>query len=236
MMQRFLPVLAFCAILPFGAAQAQEYSPNRWKETSRLNPFDQEVDYTDTIFLNTTDRNIIDIIIGGYAYHGVIDGDSLDVKKRTFEVVKNEPGEIRLKFRKLTHIFTRELKGSAAADADAVAAQNAIPSGPVKKINMKQLYGTWKVYKKVPREGTSVDIQKVQYIKMLQVFRKAEKGKKGSLTSSSNLVMSIKGYKGPEIQYLTTLNQPKSLKVLKQSTTELLVEDENSIIYFLKKW
>jgi hypothetical protein len=235
-MQRLLPVLAFCAFFPFRILNAQDYSSNRWKETSRLNPFDQEVDYTDTVFLLSTDRNVMDVVIGGYAYRGTINGDSLDIRKRTFEVVKNEPGEIRLRFKKLTHVFTRELKGQAAADAEAVAAQNAIPANPVKKISLRPLYGTWKVYKKVPREGISVDIRKMQYIKMLQVFRKAQQGKKGILTSSSNLVMAIKDIKGPEIRYLTTLQQPKSLKVLKQNATELLLEDENHMVYFLKKW
>jgi hypothetical protein len=77
---------------------AQEYSPNRWKETSRLNVFEQEVAYTDTVRMLTTDRNTFDIVIGGYAYRGTVDGDSLDVKKRTFQIISNEPEEVRLRF------------------------------------------------------------------------------------------------------------------------------------------
>ncbi len=234
-MQRFFTVLTLCTLTTLQSASAQEYSPNRWKETTRYNPFDQEVDYTDTVFLNTFDRQTIDLVIGGYAYRGTVEGDSLDVKKRTFEVVKNDPEEIRLKFRKLTHIFTREPKGTAGADAEAFAAQNKVPDVPVKKINSKHLYGTWLVYKKTLREGVTADVHKIQYLKKLEIFRKAHKGAKGRLTSASNLEMPLKGWKGGALKFLTTLQQPRSLSVLKQSPAELLLEDENKVVYFLKK-
>lgn len=235
-MQRFFTVLTLCTLTTLNVATAQEYSPNRWKETTRLNPFDQEADYTDTVWLNTFDRHTIDIVIGGYAYQGTVAGDSLDIKKRTFEVVKNDPEEIRLKFKKLTHIFTRELKGAAGADAEAFAAQNKIPDVPVKKINQKQLYGTWLVYKKPLRKERTSDVHKMQYLKKLEIFRKAQKGAKGRLTNASNLVMPVKGWKGKELKYRTTLQQTRSLSVLKQSPAELLLEDENKVVYFLKKY
>jgi hypothetical protein len=214
---------------------AQEYSPNRWKETSRLNVFEQEVAYTDTVRMLTTDRNTFDIVIGGYAYRGTVDGDSLDVKKRTFQIISNEPEEVRLRFKNLIHVFTRELKDNIAADAEAFAEKNKIPDGPAKKVNASKLNGVWLVYKKQPREGVEIDIKTIQYLKMLTIYRTPQKGAKGSLVTANNLAMKVKAIKGSTVKFTNTFNQGKVLKILRQSGNELLLEDENQMIYFLKK-
>lgn len=230
-----LTLLAGLFCLCAGTPYAQEYSPNRWKETSRFNEHDEEVAYRDTVFMLTTDRNLFDIVIGGYAYRGTIDGDSLNVKKRTFQVMQNEPEEIKLRFKNLTHVFTRELKGDVAADAEAFAAKNKIPDAPAKKINAKQLNGTWLVYKKQVREGATVDIKTVQYIKKLDIYRTPQKGSKGSVITATNLFMKVKDIKGATIRYTNTFNQVRMLRILRQSGNEMLLEDEQNMIYFLKK-
>ena len=216
-------------------SQAQEYSPNRWKETSRINEKEEQLNYTDTVFMLTTDRNLFDIVIGGYAYRGTVDGDSLNVKKRTFQIMLNEPEEVRLRFKNLTHIFTRELKNYTAADAESFASKNKIPDAPAKKINLKQLNGTWLVYKKQLREGVEADIKTIMYIKRLDIYRQVKKGAKGSLVTTTNLAMKVKHIKGSSIRYINTFNQAHSLKILKQTANEILLEDEHQVIYFLKK-
>jgi len=235
-MQPFLPAALLGALLYVQPLTAQEYSPNRWKESSRLNQDQQEVRYTDTVWLNTTDRQVIDVVIGGYAYRGIVAGDSIDVKKRTFHVAKNEPEEIRLQFGKLTHIFTRAPKDMTGADADAFTAENAIPAEPVYKINGKQLPGIWRLYKKVLREGAEADISKIQYPKKIHFYSKPVKGTRGAMLTAANLEYKVKEIKGPEIKVLTTLNQPLGFKVLRQTPFELLLEDEHQAIYFFKKY
>ncbi|WP_118972625.1 hypothetical protein [Taibaiella koreensis] len=235
-MQFLLPIALLGALLHVHSATAQEYSANRWRETSRLNTDKQEVHFTDTVWLNTTDRQMIDVVIGGYAYRGTVAGDSLDIKKRTFYVEKNEPEEIRLQFGKLTHIFTRALKDMTGADVEVFASENSIPAGPVTKINAKQLPGVWRLYKKTLREGATAELSKIQYPKKLHIYSKPLKGIRGTLLTVNNLEYKIKEFKGSEIRVLTTLNQPQSFKVLKQSPAELLLEDEHNAIYFFKKY
>jgi hypothetical protein len=225
--------LFLCAAIT--TVDAQEYSPNRWKETTRLNEHDEEVAYKDTVFMLTTDRNLFDIVIGGYAYRGTVDGDSLNVKKRTFQVISNEPDEVRLRFKNLTHVFTRELKDYVAADAEAFAEKNKIPDVPAKKVNTGKLNGVWLVYKKQVREGEEVDIKTVQYFKKLDIYRTPQKGAKGSLVTATNLVMKVKSIKGSTVHYVNTFNQNHTLKILRQTANEILLEDEQHMIYFLKK-
>jgi hypothetical protein len=226
-------IMLFCFLTYVSGAQ--EYSPNRWKETSRFNEKKEQLNYTDTVFMLTTDRNLFDIVIGGYAYRGTIDGDSLNVKKRTFQVMLNEPEEVRLRFKNLTHVFTRELKNYTAADAEDFASKNKIPDVPAKKINAKKLSGTWLVYKKQLRAGAETDIKTINYLKKLEIYRQAKKGAKGSLVTATNLAMKVKDIKGPSIRYINTFNQAHSLKILRQTANEILLEDEYKMIYFLKK-
>jgi hypothetical protein len=233
-MKTFTTLAMLFSFLPY-ISEGQEYSPNRWKETSRVNEKNELLNYTDTVFMLTTDRNLFDIVIGGYAYRGTIDGDSLNVKKRTFQVIQNEQEEIRLRFKNLTHIFTPELKGHIASDAEDFAKKNKIPDAPAKKINGKQLNGTWLVYKKQLREGAETDIKTVQYIKKLDIYRQVKKGAKGSLVTAANLAMKVKDIKGSSIRYINSFNQTHSLKILKQTANEILLEDEHQMIYFLKK-
>jgi len=225
-----IPALAFFC----SAAHAQEYSANRWKETSRLNENQEPVVYQDTVFMLTTDRQTFDVVIGGYAYRGTVDGDSLNVKKRTFQVISNEPGAVRLKFKKLTHVFTREYKGDVAADAEKYADLNKIPDGPAKKVNAKKLNGNWQVYKKQVRDGASIDIKTAQYLRKIEIYAKPKKGAKGSV-GVNTLNMKLNSVQGATIKYTNTFNQSKTLTILRQTADEILVEDEQHVIYFLKK-
>ena len=225
-------LLTLLACIP---ADAQEYSPNRWKETQRINLNDEAVHYTDTVFVNTTDRQVIDVVIGGYAYKGTVNGDSLNIGSRTFHVVKNEADELRLKFGKLTHVFTRELRGTEGADALAFAEKNRIPDLPVAKINLKQLYGSWLVYKKNIRENVEADVKNIPYFKKLDIYKTTSKGSKGHLVLASNIAWKVKEIKGGTITVMTTLAQPVTVKVLRQTANELLLEDAYNVVYFLKK-
>jgi hypothetical protein len=233
-MKAFIALIGVVCLLTY-QLKAQEYSPNRWKETNRLNEKEELQNYKDTVFMLTTDRNLFDIVIGGYAYRGTIDGDSLDVKKRTFHVIQNEPEEIRLRFKNLTHIFTREPKSYIGSDAEDFASKNKIPDVPAKKINAKKLNGTWLVYKKQLREGAETDIKTINYLKKLEIYRQVKKGAKGSLVTATNLAMKVKDIKGSSIRYINTFNQAHSLKILRQTANEILLEDEYQMIYFLKK-
>jgi hypothetical protein len=91
------------------------------------------------------------------------------------------------------------------------------------------------VYKKQPREGVEIDIKTIQYLKMLTIYRTPQKGAKGSLVTANNLAMKVKAIKGSTVKFTNTFNQGKVLKILRQSGNELLLEDENQMIYFLKK-
>lgn len=236
-MNRLLPLFIISIVITSSASlDAQEYAPLRWKETGRLNENQQAVPYTDTVFLNTEDREVMDLVIGGYAYRGKVKNDSLDIKKRIFLVLSNTPEEIRLKFDKLSHIFTRELKGTIGADAPEFAAQNKIPEVALKKVNTKLLTGNWLVYKKTLREGFSIDIKQAQYIKKLEFFKQTRKGYRGILTTATNLTMKVRSLKGSDIKYRNTFNVVMTLKVLRQNAGELLLEDEQHMVYFLKKY
>lgn len=223
------------SFLAFNPAGAQEYSPNRWKETQRFNLQNEPVHYTDTVFVNTTDRQVIDVVIGGYAYKGTVNQDSLNIGSRTFHVVKNEEDELHLKFGKLTHVFTRELRGTAGADAAEFAEKNRIPDQPVSKINLKQLTGSWLVYKKSIRENVDADVKSIPYFKKLDIYKPVKKGNKGYLVLASNIAWKVSEIKGGTITVLTTLAQPVAVKVLRQTDNELLLEDTYNVVYFLKR-
>ncbi len=228
------------ALFTLNQASAQEeYSPNRWKETQRFNLKEEPVHYADTVFVNTTDRQAIDVVIGGYAYRGTVARDSLNIGSRTFHVVKNEEGELRLKYGKLIHVFTREPKGTIGADATDFAEQNRVPDAPLSKLNLKQLHGTWLVYKKNMREGADADVKNIPYFKKLELYKTTGKGKqqgaKGHMIVASNIAWKVAAIKGGEIGLLTTLNQPVTVKVLRHTPNELLIEDEYKVVYFLKK-
>ncbi len=113
--------------------------------------------------------------------------------------------------------------------------KNRIPDQPVAKINQKQLYGSWLVYKKSIRENVEADVKNIPYFKKLDIYKPVKKGNKGYLILASNIAWKVSDIKGGEITVMTTLAQPVAIKVLRQTDSELLLEDNYNVVYFLKR-
>lgn len=230
------PVLIFCllslTVLP--SLHAQNTASDRWKETKRLDLKQKPVTYTDTLRLSDITKESLNMRKGAFQYKGSIQNDLLDMGYLTFGIDKHTKDEIRLRDEEFIHIFTRETKDLSAADAAAGKEAIDLPAQPVSAIDTALLQGNWEVYKRKGKNGPLPGIDYSTLIKGLKV----DKGAAGLGTVSGGQgpgpLYTIKKTEAPDLVVTDAGQKEHRIKVWRLSATELVLEDENGILYFLK--
>ncbi len=229
-------IFTLLLLLPTGfSLWAQDNLSDRWKETQRLDLNKKPVSYTDTLRLLQVTKESMSIRKGAFLYKGTISNDLLDFGYLTFGIVKNSKEEIRLRDEEFFHIFSREAKDMSAADAAAKKQAIDLPDKPVDNISMPMLTGIWQVYKRSSRNGPLPKVDYATLITGLSIFEHNPEAHIGSVSAGSKEpLFLIKEIKAPDLIVTDTTQKEHRLKVWRLSQEELVIEDENSIIYYLK--
>ncbi|WP_118976280.1 hypothetical protein [Taibaiella koreensis] len=232
------PLLTFCllSLVTQPLLHAQESLSDRWKETQRLNLKQKAVAYTDTLRLSDITKESLNMRRGSFLYKGTIQNDLLDMGALTYGIDKQTNNEIRLRDEEFIHVFSREARDLSAADAAAGKAAIDLPAQPVSAIDMTLLRGSWEVYK---RKGKNGPLPKIDYSTLIKGLKTGEAtGEKAIGTVSGGqgtgpLYTIIKA-EASDLVVADAAQKEHKIKVWRLSDSELVIEDESGIVYYLK--
>ncbi len=240
-MKSYSSFIAITIIIAFTGKRllAQEYSPNRWKETQRLQDKDKkEIAYTDTLFLTYSGGEDIGIRKGGFVYNGKIIKNKLSLGYLEFDVLSKKEDEITLAADGNIHIFTRVLLDKSAADAYVKLKENELPTTVISAIDQDLLKGEWEAYRRVSRNGPMSQTDFKLLIKKAVFFDESQGGKLGLLysTSPEDCLYAVTAIEGGTLATQTGAGETVALKVFKADGKELIIEDQHGVLYFMRKF
>ncbi len=231
--------ILFFVVLGSQALKAQEYSPNRWKETQRLNSINQkDIAYTDTLFLTYNGGEEMGIRKGGFVYNGKVSQNKLNLGHIAFDVLSNTANEIKLAKDSNIHIFTRVLLDKSASDAPAKIKENVLPTNVVSSIDFNLLKGEWEAYKRVSRSGPLPKVDFNLLIKKAIFYDGVQNEISGVFyaTTKENYLYAVTQSENGTLISNTKEGKTIVLKVFLADGKELIVEDQYGVLYFMRKF
>lgn len=216
---------------------AQEILSDRWKEIKRMDLSNKAVSYTDTLRLSDITKDGMNIRKGSFSYKGQISNDVLDVGDLQFGIMKNNKEEIQLRDEEFIYVFAREKKDMSAADATASKANIDLPAAPVMTIDMNILNGNWEAYKRSSRSGPLSKVDYKTLIKTLTFDMQKPGNYYGSITTNfigGDVLYFIKDIKASDLVAEDKNKKEHLIKVWRLTVDELVIEDENGIVYYMK--
>ena len=220
-----------------GTLNAQETLSDRWKETKRTDLSNKAVSYTDTLRLSDVSKDEMNIRRGAFQYKGQISNDLFEVGDLQYGIMKNDKEEIQLRDEEFIHIFTREKKDVSAADAVASKANIDLPATPVETIDKNMLNGNWEAYKRSSRSGPLAKVDYKTLIKTLTFDMQKPDNYYGAVTTNfigGEALYSIKDIKAADLVTDDKNKKEHLIKVWRLTLDELVIEDENGIVYYMK--
>lgn len=220
------------------ASQAQQNLSNRWKETQRLDLDKKPVTYSDTMRLLDVNKESMSLRAGSFMYKGTISNDLLDFGHLTFGIMKNNQNEIRLRDEEYIHIFSREAKDMSAADAAIKKEAIDLPAKPVDDVSKALLIGDWKVYKRKGKNGPLPKIDYKTLITDLSVQEQNPEDHIGGIRAGATIepLYLIMRSEGSDLIVIDAEKKEHRIKVWRLTKEELVIEDENGIIYYMKQF
>ncbi len=226
--------------LSFFQLDAQQLATERWKEiTRRTLKGSKEVSFEDTLYLQRPNQQEILLRKGAFMYKGKVDKKKLDMGYITYSIVKDNDEEIQIQDNDYIHVFKKDQKDQSASDAAAKQKEIDLPAEPVKDINYTLLAGEWEAYKRTGKNGPLLKIDYQTLIKTLVFSSEPKDGYYGYITTNfigGNVLYSIKGKEGSNLLTDNNIHKEARIKVWKLDDQELILEDENGILYYMKRF
>jgi hypothetical protein len=230
-------IFALAVACTYGTLNAQETLSERWKEIKRTDHSNKAVSYTDTLRLSDVTKDGMNIRKGAFQYKGQISNDLLEIGDLQFGIMKNNREEIQLRDEEFIHFFAREKKDMSAADATASKANIDLPATPVSTIDKNILNGNWEAYKRAGRSGPLTKVDYKTLIKTLTFDMQKPGNYYGSVTTNFIGGEALYFIKDINASNLVTDDKNKKehlIKVWRLTPDELVIEDENGIVYYMK--
>lgn len=247
MSKEILSATVFTFVLLAGQAVFAQ-GKERWKESSRLTKKEQPVEFSDTTWLISGNKeDEMYMRRGSFMYKGEFKRSMFVLTDRSYLVVKREPGEIQIKDQEgVIRVYYPVKKDTSASDASMKMAEQQLPAQPVSSINTEEIKGSWEAYKRGRKPGTA--LQKIDYnklIKSILILEQADaNGNKGFLFNSSgtksamdnSYMAAITAINAPEIIAKDKEGNEVKLTIWKSTAEELILEDQNGMLYYCKKF
>ena len=220
----------------------------RWKESSRLSKREKPMEFSDTTWLIGGDKeDEMYMRRGSFMYKGEFKRSMFVLADRKYMVVKRDAGEIQIKDEEgVVRVYQPDKRDNSAADAVAKMAEQQLPPQPASAINIQQIAGSWEAYKRMRKPG--VESKRINYDKLIKSVFILEQpdasGNKGFLYNSSGVKkVNTDSY----IAIITTIDAPQmlakdrdgkesKLTVWRADDEELILEDEDGMLYYCKKF
>lgn len=223
-------------LLLASVSNAQETYSNRWKEIKRTDRKDNPVAYTDTIRINDVTKESLKMRKGSFEYTGTISNDLLEIGEEQYQIIKLTATELIIGDDNHIHILARELKDMSAADAIASMNENALPGQPVASIDTKLFDGQWQTYKRQKKEDTKEKIRYGNMIKTISYMTKISQDGYDYVVTDSGIKLPIKNLDHSAIVVIDENKTLHRITIWKLTKEELVVEDENGILYYMKQF
>jgi len=226
-----------CLLLLSCGVYGQDYS-GRWKETARIDRQNKPVTFTDTMRLAEVTKDSLKIRRGSFLYPGAIYNDLLDMTYTQYQVIRMSPSEIKLGDESYIYTFSKELPNPASSTISAGMQDAALPAAPVSRIDISLLKGEWQAYSRKKKDGSP---QKINYKTLLKSA--SFNNNDGQLTGIVNAqsgegtpLYTVKKTEGSHIVVSDTGNKEHLLTVWKLTKDELVIEDEDGFLYYMKQF
>lgn len=225
-----LLLLSFCL-------NAQEIYSDRWKEIKRTDRQDKPVVFNDTMHLSNVTKTSLKMRRGSFEYPGIISNDLLEVGEDQYQVIKQHETEISIGDQDYIHIFARQLKDQSAADATLSLIDRTLPQKPVNSIDPALLTGKWEAYNRKRKDGQPGKINYKTLIKSITFHTAIQDNSYGSISTQNGTVKAIKALKGSDIIIMDADEKKEHPIIVRKLTKEeLIIEDEDGILYYLKQF
>jgi hypothetical protein len=161
----------------------------------------------------------------------------LEIGDEQYQVIKQTETEISIGDTDYIHIFARQLKDQTSADASASINERTLPSKPVTSIDTMLLNGNWEAYSRKRKDGQPGKINYNTLLKTVSFHSNIIQHSYGIVTVNNGAsVFSIKALKDADIIITDNNNKEHRIIVWKLSKNELIIEDEESILYYMKQF
>lgn len=230
-----LVILSFIGV---SGSLAQEKSDSRWREVERRNLKKKIVNFTDTMFLTTKDRQHFGLskTKNSLVFKADLEDGKLDFGYEIYEVKRNSDDEIILADAQYFHVFERENINKEHQNAPIYQKNMNAPEGEIYSFEYKNFQGDWQPYKKYQKDGKNDAVPKEQYIRSITITSDNIEVYlwNDMLNKASYTMQNIEG--GKILLKKANSIESKTLIVKYASEAELIMEDEsNGMQYFLQK-
>lgn len=235
MKKTIAPILLLCALGIGSEVYSQQRSDIRWKEFKRLGADSTEIEFTDTIKINTTDQVTFDLLKNGLALRKQVEEGKLDFGNSVFEVVSLDKDEMRFKSGNHIHILNRDFMNMAHADAPAKMNELKLPTETIQEFSFTGLTGKWKTYKRVNRNGNKVTIPQNQLLNKIEI---AEDPIMQIFHSKNNYepYLILKSKENGKLLFVNSEGNEVELKVFRMDAEEIVLEDAHEMVYYFIKY
>ncbi len=230
-----LVILSFIGV---SGSLAQEKSDSRWREVERRNLKKKIVNFTDTMFLTTKDRQHFGLskTKNSLVFKADLEDGKLEFGYEIYEVKRSSDDEIILADAQYFHVFERENINKEHQNAPIYQKNMNAPEGEIYSFEYKNFQGDWQPYKKYQKDGKNDAVPKEQYIRSITITSDNIEVYlwNDMLNKASYTMQNIEG--GKILLKKANSIESKTLIVKYASEAELIMEDEsNGMQYFLQK-
>lgn len=219
------------------SAHAQVTYSNRWKETARATRQNKAVTFSDTMRITDVTKDSLKIRRGAFLYPGAINNDLLDMGYQQYQIIKLDSTQIKIGDDTYIYTLSREPKSADAAVISNNIKEMSLPQEPVKSIDQTLLNGKWEAYNRKKKDGSSGKINYKTLIKSAS-FSTVQNKITGSINTSGNdaPLYIIEKLENAKIIVSDANKSMHQLIVWKLTKEELVIEDEDGIMYYMKQF
>ncbi len=236
-MKQSLLIIAVCFIA--NPNYGQQLSQNRWKETERTTIKGKNISYTDTFYIQRPNDDEILLRKGAFMYKGKVEKHKIEMGYTSYSILKNTKDVLTIKDDQYIHTFTKDYLDQSAKDAAQKKAEIDLPPKPVPDIDHELLSGKWLAYKRTGRDGPLAAVDYKVLIKTLTFDTPQDEGYHGFITTDyigGNAIYSIKNSRNQYLIVDDENQEEHKITVWRLTPDELVIEDENKIIYYMKRF
>ncbi len=173
---------------------------------------------------------------GSFVYNGVVTNDLLDMGYQQFQIIKLSGDEIKIGDDDYIHVLKPFTIASVSAQITEDLKTMSFPSEPVTSMDTALLKGIWEPYKKERKKGTIGKINYKALLKKIDFDNKSLNQIIGVAFIGNNISYQIMEMKNGKFTAKESNGNTHLFTIWRINTEEIILEDEDGMIYFLKQF
>ncbi|MBS1772706.1 MAG: hypothetical protein JST82_07595 [Bacteroidetes bacterium] len=201
-----------------------------WREVSRRNAGNQNINFADTIFVEFRQGNeYVWHKIGSFIYRGTYtkSGNALDLGMRNFDIISNDGYNLTMTDGTAIYEFESYVPVPSAPEYRAPEVYDPVNS-------LRQMVGHWSVYKRTNGNIKPADIDYTRQLKMIDIYNNDGQGIMGDFFGQRDADNApswyVESYNN-QIIYCYGKDR-RQFHVIKCQDNELIIEENGTTYYF----